>query len=172
MKGAQLVNRIGYPYGFLLCPSFVSFLNRWFWQRDAIGRVDLSDEERLKMAMDQIEKYKSTISDIELPILSDENFHRIALKSRRGGFAQGYEGVFLDGKLCCRKFGFKLEDIRPDLPIYLWYGKQDVLVSPNHGVQTEKRLGSRACLRLEDETHVSLTVHWKKEILENLIKHM
>jgi pimeloyl-ACP methyl ester carboxylesterase len=169
MSGARLINRIGFPYGFRYCPAF---LNRWFWQRDAIGRIDLSDEERLEMILRQVEKSKSKMSEKELAVMSDHNFHRLALRSTREAFAQGFDGVLLDGKLCCLDFGFKVEDIRPDLPVHLWYGKQDVFVPPNHGVQLAKRLGSRADLRLEDETHASLTVNRKKEILENLIKAM
>jgi pimeloyl-ACP methyl ester carboxylesterase len=147
-------------------------LNRWFWKRDAIGRVDLSDEERLEMLLQQVEKSKSNMSEKELAAMSDLDFHRLALRSTREAFSQGFDGVLLDGKLCCLDFGFKVEDIRPDLPVHLWYGKQDVFVPPNHGVQLAKRLGSRAYLRLEDETHVSLMVNRKKEILENLIKAM
>lgn len=169
MSGARLINRIGFPYGFRYCPAF---LNRWFWQRDPIGRVDLSDEERLEMLLQQAEKSKSTMSEKELAVLNDLDFHRLALKSTREAFAQGFDGVGLDGKLCCLDFGFKVEDIRPDLPVQLWYGKQDVNVPPNHGVQLAKRLGSRAHLRLEDETHTSLFVNRKKEILENLLKAM
>jgi len=167
MSGARLINRIGFPYGFRYCPSF---LNRWFWQRDAIGRVDLSDGERLEIVLQQVEDSKSKMSEKELAVMSDHAFHRLYLMSTREAFAQGFDGVLLDGKLCCLDFGFKVEDIRPDLPVQLWYGKQDVFVPPNHGVQLAKRLGSRADLRLEDETHACLPVNWKKEIIENLIK--
>jgi hypothetical protein len=116
MSGAQLINRIGFPYGFRYCPAF---LNRWFWQRDAIGRVDLSDEERLKMLLEQVEKAKTKMSEKERAVMSDVAFHRLALKSTREGFAQGYDGVLLDGKLCCLNFGFKVGDFRPDLPVHL-----------------------------------------------------
>jgi pimeloyl-ACP methyl ester carboxylesterase len=166
MSGARLVNRIGFPYGFRYCPSF---LNRWFWQRDPIGRVDLSDEERLEMLLQQVEKSKSKMPEKDLALMNDLEFHRLGLRSTREGFAQGYDGVLQDAKLCCLDFGFKVEDIRPDLPVYLWYGKQDVLVPPNHGVQLAKRLGNRAHLKLEDETHASLLVNKKKEIFESLI---
>lgn len=169
MSGAQLANRLGFPYGLRYCPTF---LFRWFWQRDAVGRVDLSDEERLKMMLDSIEKAKSTIPAKDLPILSDPGFWRIALKSTREGLVQGFDKVLQDGQLYCYDFGFKVEDIRSDLPVHLWYGKHDVNVPPNHGVQLAKRLGSRAELRLEDETHIGVTVNCKREILENLIKAM
>jgi pimeloyl-ACP methyl ester carboxylesterase len=112
------------------------------------------------------------MSENDWAVMSNHDLHRLPLKSTREGFAQDFNGVLLDGKLCCLHFGFKVEDIRPDLPVQLWYGKHDVFVPPNHGVQLAKRLGSRAHLRLEDETHASLMVHRKKEILENLIKAM
>ena len=124
------------------------------------------------MLLAQAEKSKSTMSEKDLAVMKDLDFHRKALRSTREGFAQGFDGVLLDGKLCCLDFGFKVEDIRPDLPVHLWYGKQDVFVPPKHGVQLAKRLGSRAYLRLEDETHAGVTVNRKKEILENLIKAM
>jgi pimeloyl-ACP methyl ester carboxylesterase len=169
MSGARLINWIGFPYGLRYCPTF---LFRSFWQRDAYGRIDLTDEERLKMLLEQVEKSKSTFSEKDLPIFTDPRFHRLGLKSTREGLAQGFDQVLQDGRLCCLDFGFKIEEIRSDLPVYLWYGKQDVLVPPNHGVQLAARLGSSAHLRLEDETHVSLTVNHKKDILEELMKAM
>lgn len=169
MSGARLINRIGFPYGLKYCPAF---LNKWFWQRDPIGRVDLSDEERLSMLMESVEKGKAKMSEKERQVVEDVEFHKVALRSTREGFKQGYDGALVDGRLCCLDFGFKVEDIREDLPVHLWYGKQDVFVPPNHGVQLEKRLGSRAMFHLMDETHVSLTLNWKREVLEGLVACM
>ncbi|GAM90409.1 hypothetical protein ANO11243_084520 [Dothideomycetidae sp. 11243] len=169
MTGAQLVNRIGYPHGYRYCPSF---LNRWFWRRQPWGRVDLSDEERLAIVKQQTEKTKASANPRELAAMTDEPFLRIALRNTRQGFVQGYDGVLVDGGLSCMDFGFKVEDIRPNLPIHLWYGKHDVLVPPIQGVVLAKRLGDRATLHLEDETHVSMTYHRRREILEQLLKAM
>ena len=167
MKGARLLNRIGYPYGHLYCPAFV---HRWFWRRDAIGRVELSDDERWEMLLESTKGMK--LPEKDRLALENTEYYRIGLRATREGFAQGYEGSLLDGKLCCRPFTFQVDEIPESLPVRLWYGKQDVLVPPNHGVQLAKRLGSRAELRLLDETHVSLTQDWRKEILEDLLKAM
>lgn len=167
MQGAQFVNRLGYPYGHLYTPAF---LHRWFWRRDAIGRIELSDDERWSMLLKSTEKIK--LPEKDRLVLKDTAFYRVALRSTRQGFAQGYEGVLLDGKLCCRPFTFKVEDIPANLPVRLWYAKQDVNVPANHGVQLAKRLGSRAELKVLDETHGSLTHSWRKEILEDLLKAM
>ena len=168
MKGAQLMNRLGYPYGFLYCPSF---LNRWFWRRDPIGRVELSDDERLKMLLDGAEKAKASMPEKDRLALKNLDFYRTALKTTRQGFAQGYDGVLLDGKMCCRPFTFKVEDIPRNLPVHLWYGKQDANVPANHGVQLSKRIGN-AELHVVDETHVSLMQNRREEIIENLLKAM
>jgi pimeloyl-ACP methyl ester carboxylesterase len=66
-------------------------------------------------------------------------------------------------------FRFRIEDIRPELPVQLWYGKLDTFVPPNHGVQIAARLGGRAYLRIEDETHGSIVVNRMREILEHLL---
>ncbi len=74
--------------------------------------------------------------------------------------------------MICTDFGFRIEDIRHDLPVQLWYGKYDTHVPLNHGKQIAARLGGRASLRVEDETHASISQKWKKEELEDLIKSM
>ena len=170
MSGAQISNQIG--YGFMKGYKYVpSWINKWFWSHQAIGRVDLNDQQRLKMIMDSVAKNRSSIDEKEIDIVSDEDFHRIGLKSTREGFSQGYDGVLRDGQLCVLNFGFRLEDIRQDLPIYLWYGKRDILVPPIQGKAMEKRLGDRAILHLEDETHISIMAKNKKKILEELVAH-
>lgn len=83
---------------------------------------------------------------------------------------QGFDGAWQDGRLMCMNFGFRIEDIRPGLPVQLWYGKHDTSVPPNHGVQIAARLGGRAQLRVEDETHGSIVVNRMKEILEDLVR--
>ena len=166
MSGARLTNRIAYSGGILYIPSFI---HRWFWRREPVGRVDLTDSERLQMLQRQVENAKSTMSKQERAVMTDVDTLRIGLRSTRQGFTQGYDEVLLDARLCCRVFGFKVEDIRSDLPVFLWYAKQDVLVPSNHGVQLEKRLGTRAKLYLKDESHSSITKHWNKAILTDLV---
>jgi pimeloyl-ACP methyl ester carboxylesterase len=65
--------------------------------------------------------------------------------------------------------GFRIEDIRKDLPVQLWYGKDDCFVPAHHGVQIAARLGGddgRVVLRVEDNTHASISQRWKRAQLE------
>ena len=167
MKGARLINRIGYPYGWRIATVA---LTRWFWRWQVIGRVDLSDEKRLELLKRQVEKDKASANSKDLEVMQDEGILQCMLRVAKECFAQGFEGSLQDGRLACYDLGFRVEDIRPDLPVQLWYGKHDIHVPLNHGVQIAARLGGRAQLRIEDETHASLTFNWKEKIIEELVR--
>jgi hypothetical protein len=70
----------------------------------------------------------------------------------------------------CYDFGFRIEDIRPDIPVNLWYGTLDKCIPCNHGVQIAARLGERANLRLLEETHTSIFFNNREAVLTELLK--
>lgn len=157
----------GFTFGWRYLPLFII---RWFLQREPTGRVDLTDEERLERML-QPARFKG-MNEKDLAIMKDEDALKMMLRSTREAYAQGYEWVRQDGKLMCMDFGFRIEDIRPELPVQLWYGKKDTFVPLNHGEQIAKRLGDRADLRVLDETHASIFFDNRRGILEDLIKAM
>jgi hypothetical protein len=163
MSGAGLLHRLGFPWGFRYAPLSVA---RWFWRQELSGRLDLTDEERLELLL------RRPVANEKDQAFMKSDWPRLGLLSARESFAQGYEGVWQDGRLICTDFGFRVEDIRPDLPVQLWYGKLDTFVPPNHGVQIAARLGARAQLRLVDETHASIALNRMKEALEDLVRSM
>jgi pimeloyl-ACP methyl ester carboxylesterase len=105
-------------------------------------------------------------------IMGNEVFLQLTLKATREANAQGFDGIAQDGRVMCEEWGFKVEDIRKDLPVHLWYGKDDTFVPPNHGVQIAARLGGMAELRIEDDTHASISQNWKREQLEGILDVM
>ncbi|KUJ12846.1 alpha/beta hydrolase fold protein [Mollisia scopiformis] len=169
MRGADFIHWIGFPYGWRYSPAI---LLRWFLQRDPAARLDWSDEKRFEVLQQQIASSKATTHKKDLEVTTDEDFLRLFLRSSRESYAQGFDGTLQDGKVMCTDFAFRIEDIRHDLPIQLWYGKHDTHVPLNHGEQIAARLGGRATFRVEDETHASISQHWKSEQLEALIKSM
>jgi hypothetical protein len=166
MGGADLMHWLGFTLGYPYGPSFML---RWFWQRELLGRIDLNDEQRLEMLFQQA---KGIINPKDLDIYKDTGFLRVVLRSSRESFVHGYDAAIQDGRLMALPFGFKVEDIRHDLDVQLWYGKQDVFVPANHGEQIAVRLGGRAYLRVEDETHSSLQIKDMDEILEKLVQSL
>lgn len=162
MSGADWMHRLGYPYGMRVAP--LSLVGR-FWQWEGSGRVDLTDEQRLERMLRQPVRHEKDLAFMR------SRWPALSVRCTREAFAQGYEGVWQDGRLMSFDFGFKVEDIRPHLPVQLWYAKHDIFVPPNHGVQIAARLRGKVQLRVEDETHASIVVNKPREILEELVKN-
>ncbi|KAK5102530.1 hypothetical protein LTR70_000388 [Exophiala xenobiotica] len=88
-------------------------------------------------------------------------------------FWKGTDGFMQDMKLLARDPGFRIEDIRKDLKVQLWYGKLDGNVPLRHGEEIARRLGHGADLRVkEDDTHASIFFDWRDEILAEMVKAM
>ncbi|KAH8592894.1 alpha/beta hydrolase fold protein [Bisporella sp. PMI_857] len=168
MSGTNFWNWIGFSGGFRYSPVFIA---RWYWQQQPEGRLDLTDEERLELLLQRVSKSLATAHEKDLKILKDEGFHRFVLRTTRECLVQGLEGWLQDGKLMCMDHGFRIEDIRPDLPVHLWYGKFDTNVPLSHGEHIAARLGGRAHFRVENETHASLEINWQEEILKELVRN-
>lgn len=161
MKGADFIHRIGLGGGYRYCPLWAV---RWFWQRHPIGRLDLSDEKRLELML------KEPITNEKDKAFIHTDWPRLTMKVTREAFSQGFESIAREGALYCMDHGFKVQDIRHDLPIQLWYGKHDTFVPANHGIQIAARLGGRAELHIEDETHASIVINRMGDILGDLVK--
>ena len=169
MSGANWQNWLGFTIGWRYAPLW---LLRWYSRRDPVWRLDLTDEKRLELWKQSLANPKTLSHEKDIEVMKDDDNLRLSLRSSQESFAQGFDGVRQDGKSMCMNFGFRVEDIRADLPVQLWYGKQDTFVPPIHGEQIAARLGGRAHLRMEDEAHWSILVNWKKEILEDLIRRV
>lgn len=166
MRGAAFMHRVGFPYGWLYSPLL---LIRWFFQSEPGGRLDLSDSQRLAMLLSP-KRLASIKNPKDHRILSDEDICRVMIRSNEESFKQGFEGMQMDGRAMCGEWGFRIEDIRKDLPIRLRYGKLDENVPVQHGVEIAKRLGGLAKLSVEDEdTHASVFFDWREEILKEIV---
>lgn len=167
MKGAGWFHWLGFTYGWRYAPGLAA----WYFHRQ--GRFHLSDEQRLKISLEQAEKGASKLPRQELGLWLDKDIARRMVLSSRQVYTQGIRGVSQDGYLVGgADFAFRIEDIRPDLPVRLWYGKDDTFVPVNHGHQIAKRLGDNAHLRVEDDTHASIFFRWREEVLADLIDRM
>ncbi|WQF87007.1 Putative alpha/beta hydrolase-1 [Colletotrichum destructivum] len=166
MAGAGWFHWLGFTYGWRYAPRLAG----WFFHRQ--GRFHLSDEERLELQLQEAEKNKATFPRQENGIWDDREIVGRMVMTSRQYYAQGIDGVSHDGHLDGTEFGFRIEDIRSDLPVRLWYGKDDTFVPANHGRQIAKRLGTNAHLRIEDDTHASIFFRWRKEVLADLVSNM
>jgi pimeloyl-ACP methyl ester carboxylesterase len=169
MRGARFLNRIGFTFGYRLATVRMT---KWMHEHEVTGRLDLSEDARLRLLLSRARKTSSKSHPKDLAVLQDEDFWRLNVRAGGESFAQGFQGALKDGKLLSSDFGFRLEEIRKDLPVLLWYGTDDVFVPCNHGVQIAKRIGESAKLYLKDETHASLVANWEFEALKELVASM
>jgi pimeloyl-ACP methyl ester carboxylesterase len=164
-KGMNWFYWAGFTFGFAYFPG----LCRWWLGREPAAQLDLSDEKRLELTLSQFLKSKSHPKDVA--IVKNEGF-QLYMRSSRQAFAQGMHAFAQDGRLISTDWGFRIEDIRAELPVQLWYGKLDHNCPVIHGEQIAKRLGAQAHLRVENETHGSIHVNWREQILEALVKYL
>jgi pimeloyl-ACP methyl ester carboxylesterase len=164
--GMNWGNWLGFTLGYRYTPGLV----HWWFEQEAAARLDLTDEERLELLQRQFSKSKAHPKDVA--VYSDVDRMRLWLRSARESYSQGFDGLAQDGHLVSMDFGFRIEDIRSNLPVQLWYGNLDTSVPLNHGEQIAARLGSRAHLRREDETHATIVTNWEEQILEDLVRAM
>ena len=166
MKGARWLNWLAFAFGYRYCPPI---LNRWFWQSQTCGRLDWSEEKRLEHHIKGFSTSMSTAHESDVEHMTNEVNARRYLRSSQESFAQGFDAALQDGRVLSSDFGFRIQDIRSDLPVQLWYGKRDVFVPLNHGETIAKRLGDRAHLRIKDETHASIFFNWREQFLAELV---
>ncbi|KAF2726551.1 alpha/beta-hydrolase [Polyplosphaeria fusca] len=159
MSGADWLHRLGFPHGLRYAPF--SIVKR-FWQSDPSGRLDLGEDERLKLVLQSPVRHEKDAAFMK------SDWPRLSLRAVGECYTQGFDGIFQDGRLICSDFGFQVEDIRSDLPLHLWYGKLDTFVPSNHGVQIAARWRGKVQLKVEDETHASIVVNRSREILAAL----
>jgi pimeloyl-ACP methyl ester carboxylesterase len=167
MRGARWVNWLGFAFGYRYAPSF---LNRLFWRSQICARVELSKDERLASHMREFANPKSVSEKKDQAAMTDEVNARRFLRSSAEAFAQGYDGALQDGKVLSSMWGFRIEDIRSELPMDLWYGRLDVNVPLNHGETIARRLSGRVTLRVEEETHASIFFNWREEFLLEMVR--
>jgi pimeloyl-ACP methyl ester carboxylesterase len=155
---------LGFTIGFRYFPNLCRF---WF-SRDPAAQLHLSDEKRLELIQRGFEKSTPHPKDAE--VYRDGKEFRIFNYASRQMFKQGMDGFVQDGRLISMDFGFRIEDVR--VPVQLWYGELDTSVPIVQGEEIARRLGEYGKLRVEEETHASITMNWREQILEELVKSL
>jgi pimeloyl-ACP methyl ester carboxylesterase len=106
-------------------------------------------------------------------LLRDDRFLAFVYEAAREGCAHGVEGHMMEYEvMTASDLGFELEDIRADLPIGLWYGREDASADLRVGEALAKVLGGKARLFVREEAHLSLVFNCREEILRTMVDRM
>lgn len=167
-SGMNWFSWVGWTFGARMFPGIC----RWWFSREPGARLDLSDEERMRRLRKGFEKDKPKMNPKDVAVFGDMDFMWMHLRSSREAFEQGMDGFSDDFRLLNADFGFRIEDVRKDLPVQLWHGRLDTYVPLQHGEKVAARLGHNAHLRVSDDTHASIWADRKEEYLGELVRAM
>lgn len=151
---------------------------KWIFTSSPAWKLHLSDEERMEGMRKGFDINKAHPADVA--VARDgryPDFMKLFLCSACEAIRQGYDGFLDDAQILSEDPGFRVQNIRSDLPIQLWYGTDDVNVSPRAGEETAERLRAAGNTHVElhmekGETHGSVQVKFQRRILEDLLAAM
>ncbi|KAK3626958.1 hypothetical protein LTR56_019497 [Elasticomyces elasticus] len=168
VKGMRIGNR------------FIFWCFQYFpWLARLTARLSATQYNRLiAMPDDQLSAYiaktlKSrlrfrSVQEKDAEAMSDITSLRMMLISGSEHFRQGTDAWLEEGKLVTSPIGFDLNDVK--VPVLLWCGKQDLNVPLSIGEEIAKGLPEElAKLRIEDETHISLVLNQRRDVLKEIL---
>lgn len=165
-EGLGWLKWVGYKYA-----SWVpSSIFRWFWRQDPGAYTHLSPEKHIELLRSCASK--SQPHEREVGLFDTEESIQLWLMTSRECFKHGVDAAVQDTYRLASDWGFRIEDIRKDLPVRLWYGKFDGIAPVSHGERIAARLGKNAHLRIEDETHGSMFANQPQAYLTDLVDCM
>lgn len=147
----------------------LSFL-RWFWRQDPGAQTHLTPEKQFEVL--QSVASKAEPHPREVGLFDTKESVRLWLRTSRECFKNGVDGVLQGSLLLGSDWEFQIQDIRSDLPAWLWYGKFDNIAPVSHGQQIAARLGKHAHLTVLDETHGSMFANQPRVYLGEAVKYM
>lgn len=187
LRAVAIVTGLGLPDMSQSWPAPVVFLNkhldlrwamRWIFARSPAWQPHLSDEEKMESMRQSFDLKKAHPADAGTARRVDyPEMVRLFLCSAREAVAQGWEGFLDESRVLSREPGFRVEDIRADLPVQLWCGTDDTNVSPKAGEEIAQRLrdggNTKVELHMEEgETHGSTQVKYRRSVLQDLLRAM
>ena len=85
-------------------------------------------------------------------------------------FKQGSKGISYEGRLYTHPWQFKLEDIRPDLKVFIFHGELDSIVPISIAKSMSKLIANSTSIFYPDEGHYSVPLNHIQDILNLLLK--
>jgi pimeloyl-ACP methyl ester carboxylesterase len=102
---------------------------------------------------------KVVLDPTTLELLSEELFE---------AFRQGVHGPAHEGELYGKDWGFRLEDISPNVDVHLWHGELDVNVPISMGRAVAKAIPNCKSKFYAKEGHYSTMLNHLEEIIKTL----
>lgn len=145
-------------------------LLRLFWSKQAGAQTHLTPEKQLELLQSVASSAKP--HEREVGLFDNEESVKLWLRTSREAFKNGVDATMQGSVILGSDWGFRIQDVRGDLPVQLWYGRFDDVAPVSHGEEIAKRLGMNARLRVLDETHGSMFANQARTYLGELVELM
>ncbi|MHA1215538.1 MAG: alpha/beta fold hydrolase [Candidatus Hodarchaeales archaeon] len=146
-----LARRLPWVYGFLI----------WLM----MGRQVTNIEKSKKL----LQKGVKNLPEPDRMLFLNPRFQDFFALELAEGFRQGSKGPAYDGILYTKPWNFKLEDISPEIPVYLWHGELDVNVPISMGRAMCSAIPNCKGKFYPNEGHLSVAFNNLEDIFKTLV---
>ncbi|MHA1479240.1 MAG: alpha/beta fold hydrolase, partial [Promethearchaeota archaeon] len=122
----------------------------------------------LEKAEKKMKESAKKFPEADRKIFDDPQILSLFVKETAEAFRQGSKGVYYEGKIYARSWGFNLEDISPKLTVYIWHGEADQIVPVAMGRGMCKLIPNCEGKFYPGEGHYSTIFKYYKEIIDAL----
>ena len=149
-------------------PATIFIARRMNW----IFKLIMSRQGKTARNLEKMEvNLKKGLDELPEPdrvILSDSELLPLFLQEGSEAFRQGGRGASQDAKIYSQPWGFNLEDISPNLKVYLFHGELDSIIPVSVGRVVSKMIPNCNSTYYPNDGHYSLTFNHLDDILESL----
>lgn len=149
-------------------PATVFIARRMNW----IFRLIMNRQGQTARNLEKMEvNIKKGLKELPEPdriILSDSKLLPLFLREGAEAFRQGGMGASHDAKIYSQPWGFNLEDISPNLKVYLFHGELDSIIPVSVGRVVSKMIPNCKSTFYPNDGHYSIVFNHLDDILKSL----
>ncbi|MCJ7651214.1 MAG: alpha/beta hydrolase, partial [Candidatus Lokiarchaeota archaeon] len=149
-------------------PAIIFIARRMNW----IFKLIMNRQGKTARNLEKMEvKLKKGLNELPEPdrvILSDSKLLPMFLREGAEAFRQGGRGASYDAKIYSQPWGFNLEDISPNLKVYLFHGELDSTIPVSVGRVVSKMIPNCNSTFYPNDGHYSLVFNHLDDILKSL----
>ena len=149
-------------------PATIFIARRMNWIFKLIMNRQGKTARNLEKMEARLKKGLNELPEADRVILSDSELLPLFLREGAEAFRQGGGGVSHDAKIYSQPWGFKLEDISPNLKVYLFHGELDSIIPVSVGRVVSKMIPNCISTFYPNDGHYSIVFNRMDDILKSL----
>lgn len=121
-------------------------------------------EDAQKLLLENLDDFP----EADQKLFQDPKLNRLFAEETFEAFLQGSKWVAYEAKLYARSWGFKLEDISPEIKVFIFHGEIDDQVPIGMAQYMEKRIPNCEAIYFPNETHYGAALNHIEEMVSRI----